>query len=294
MPYLVVNKEDGTLLFDTRNITHGLLKSGYMELNRTDGYYSIRGINVDPDQKSSYNYYTGKYPLHGFTVQSASCPIAFLVGPGSLVGTSRSGDTITFYYVGASTSTKYYCFDLMRDTSSSGPFLKAWLDTGVCTFNSLMIPLNIHAAVTAPGPGETWPNGMYKTAYAGGSLYQIANSSGGLNANGGSAPNRGNVVNVALGSGEEYAAHLPWSRSIRIIESGQYGGGTYAYNGVEGAYGRVGGISFMFSATSEGTITQYTGSPIYSDGMFTNLPIDRFPIALVVRTSNLPFPYSAT
>lgn len=290
MTQLVVRKESGELLFDTSKITHGLLKSGYLAVNRTDGYYVIRGVNVDPDQKSSYNYYTGKYVLHGFTVQSSTCPIVFLMGPGCLVGTSRSGDSITFYYSGASPSTKYYCFDLMRDTAGFGPYLKTWLDSGVCTFNSYMPPLNVVAAITAPGPGPLSSNGLYQAPYVGGVVYQITSSSGAINSNGGAAPNKGCVVDIPIGGGE-FAAHLPWTRSLRIIDVGPFGGGVYSYGQVEGAYGRSGGISFMFSATGEGIVGSYTGSA-QPPATYTNLPVDRFPTALIIRTDNYPFPFN--
>lgn len=283
MPSLNVKKENGELLFSSEKITFGLVKSGFMQLNRMDGYYFPKGVNVDPNQKSSYNYVANRYAVHGFTVENASCPIVFIVGRGCLVGTSRNGSTVTFYYNSASTATKFFCFDLMRDTPGLGPYLKTWTDGGVCTFNSLMRPLNVFAAVTAPGPPQPFSDMTYTHAYNGGRYEVIAPGDGNQ------APNKGCFFDVEIGGGE-LAAFLPWSRTARILDgdtSGS-GGGTY-YGEVEGAYGRQGGITFMFGATTEGTYSK--GTAIVGN-RYSNLPVDRFPNALVIQTSNLPFPYN--
>ena len=287
MPELIVRKETGELLFDTSKITYGLVKSGNMVYLRSDGVYIIRGSNVDPEQKSSYNYNAGKYPIHGFTVSNAKSPIVFIVGRGCLVSTARSGDSVTFYYASASTDTKYYCFDLMADDIPGSPYLKTFLNNGVCTFNSLQPPLNIAGAVQAPGPGSVWPNGRYRETYAGGvmtrlSYYSMSQASG---------ANIACIVNIDVGGGE-CAVFLPWSRTATVIDVEAWSfTQPWSYGVAEGAYGRVGGISFIFAATTEGIFSQYVGAGAYSPASYVNLPTDRYPQALYIRTAGLPFPY---
>lgn len=288
MPRIIVRKESNELLFDTDKITYGLVKSGNMELNRNDGYYTIRGINVDPNEKSSYNYNANKFPVHGFTVNNCFSPIVFIVGRGCLIGSARSGNSVTFYYASATTDTKYYCFDLMRDTSGSGPYIKTFLDTGLCTFNSLMPPLNVAASVQAPGPGPLYNNGYHQSPYPSGTFTRISTA-------GSSSSTGANLIytsEVSVGAGE-YAAYLPWSRVAGMTDTGAFGNGaTYSYGVVEGAFGGSGKVTFMFGATTEGTFMAFNGSPNYVPAMYINLPIDRFPVALLIRTENLPFPYA--
>jgi hypothetical protein len=281
MPNLAVTKESGEKLFDSEKITFGLVKSGYMAVNRYDGYYALKGINVDPNEKSSYNYLAQRFTVHGFTVADANSPIVFIVGRGCLIGSARAGNTVTFYYANASTSTKYYCFDFMKDTAGSGPYLKTFADTGVCTFNSLMRPLNIIASVTPPPPSgpSTGTGGGWRFPYEGSTVESVY-----VSGPGGTLLTVRATLDVAVGGGE-YAAYLPFSRVSAAFETELLN----LMGAVEGAYGGDGTVSFMFGATTEGAVVK--GHTSYGvPNKFFNFPMDRYPTALVIKTAGLPFP----
>jgi hypothetical protein len=197
-----------------------------------------------------------------------------------------SGSAITFFYSNASTSTRFYCFDLMADTIAGSTYLKTWNAAGRITFNSLQPPLNVIAAVQAPGPGVTDTYGRYYTCYAGGAnrVRQSQNAAA-----------RGQVdsyVDISLG-GDEYAAYLPWSRSVGYGDFMSGGSSNFIqYSGVEGAYGRSGGITFMFGASAATTQARPSNVGWALPISFFNLPTDRYPVALVISTSGLIFPYN--
>ncbi len=297
MPQLKVYKENSELLFDTALICYGLVKSGNMAYLQTWSRRQLRSAQLDPNDGANWTPVTAVVDqskktdcLHGFTVTNAISPIVFIVGPGALNGTSVSGSSITFYYSCATTSTKFYCFDLMSDSIVGSPYLKTWTDTGRITFNSLQLPLNVISTVPAPplGPrgSPNRPVDWRDPAYAGG--YNVS-----LNA-GNSAGDFSRImsrVDLNLTPSKEYAAYLPWSRSCGINDpSLNHGFEAYSqHGGVEGAFGRVGGISFMF-CSSAGTTEQY--KPVYSTPSFFNIPTDRAPTALVIEVANLPFPYN--
>jgi len=285
MPKLVVKKEDGTLLFDTNNITYGLVKSGYLAYSSSWTRRTLKSAQLDPNDGANWTASTSvndpaRYDqMWSFTVTNAKSPIVFIVGSGTLNGSVTSGTSITFHYSNASTSTKFYCFDLMADNIAGSPYLKTYNSAGLLTFNSLQTPLNIVGAYTPPAP--TAPSGAWgvQNAYNGGvSVSRYA----GVDAWTIKMDCR---FDVALTAGVEYAAYLPWSRGCGYNDF--QGPTPCMYAVLEGAYGRVGGISFMFGASGGSTLTQGTAPrPV---GWY-NVPT-LLPTALIITTANLPFPF---
>ncbi len=225
--------------------------------------------------------------MFGFTVAGAKSPIVFITGSGCLSGVSRSGDSITFIYANADANTKFYCFDLVADNIVGSPYLKTYDDSGNITFNSLQPPLNVIASIKAPGPPSSF-NGWHATTYEGGfnsvRRYSSASSFASIDS----------IVNIQLSTNSEYAASLQWARSAGVFHKEQEFLGIYIYSVSEGAFGRVGGISFMFGA-SGATTNQYNDKPgasPYFPASFRNIPTDRLPLALVIETTGLPFPYN--
>lgn len=275
MAGLKVRKLDGTMLLDSEKITYGLVKSGYLTQGEIWPRKRIRSINLDPSQGTSWAddaAGTGDQQWT-FTVPDCVAPMLFLVGDGCLNGVSASGNTRTYIFGNASGSTKVYAFDQMREMGS-GPRLRCRnVGTGAITFNSYMVPLNIIAQVTAPGPGTQQGN-SYVTAYAGGNNELIK----------GSYPSiQYSRVRVPLGN-EEYAVHLPFSRNAAVVDNSDAMG----YSVIEGAGGYAGGVQFMFGPAGGSPSTQAGGQRV---GYYA-MVLDRMPVALVTRTSNLPFPFN--
>lgn len=298
MPQLKVYKSDGEILFDTSLICYGLVKSGNLTFQHYWTRRELRSAQLDPNDGANWfpSVTTSTPssiadPIHGFTLTNAVSPIVFLVGSGCLVGTSRSGNTLTFYYTNASTSTKFYCFDLMQNNISGSPYLKTYDSSGNITFNSLQIPLNVIQAIQAPVPGAVTYNGRYGTAYTGGSnsvrSYQSGTSTARIDSK----------IDINISSGIEYAAYLPWSRSASCWDNSWAGSAPLVYGSSEGAYGRVGGISFLMGTTAASTQSTFfvgpgTGTGPSGQASYANLPTDRYPVALVIKTAGLPFPYN--
>jgi hypothetical protein len=292
MSNLTAYKDTGEILFDTNLISYGLVKSGYMAFLQSWTRKVLRSAQLDPNDGANWTTTTATGDagtgdqIYGFTVYNTISPIVFITGSGCLVGSAVSGNTITFYYTNADTNTRYYCFDLMADNFGGSTFLKTYDTAGRLTFNSLQPPLNVLAAVQAPGPSGLDANGHYVCCYNGGENVRRAYGQGAMGAK------LDSRINIGLG-GEEYAAYLPWSRSVGI--SDMMGGNAFThtmYSGSEGVYGYNGGITFMFGATG-GTTQSYPSTVGWSlPCSFFNLPTDRYPVALVIRTSDLIFPYN--
>jgi len=295
MAYLTATKENGQLLFDTTKISYGLVKSGYMTFQQSWSRRILRSAQLDPTQGGNWTPVNEVAQdvgdnLFGFTLANARNPIVFLVGSGTLNGSQRFGNTITFFYSNATSSTKYYCFDLMSDIFPGSPYIKTYTPAGVITFNSLQPPLNVVAQITAPPPDPTTIGGRMIAPYAGGSIqrrqltvppdYRYAQAD--------------YIYDVPLLAGVEYAAFLPWSRGAGIWDfSAGYQGYSAAYAVLEGAYGRVGGMSFMLGASAGTTLSNATaGGGVPAGASYTGLPTDRYPTALIILTSNLPMPFN--
>lgn len=282
---LVVKQSDGSLLYDTRNITYGLVKSGNLVFIERWKRLRLRGVNVDPNIGSSWvpNGNAGD-AQYGFTIEGSISPIVFLVGKGAATGVRVSGNSKTFMFVGGDESTRYYCFDLMRDDSLTGPKLKTWNEQdGAISFNSRQIPLNVVAAIEAPPAGPADRFGRPLIAYVGGWVERIGFQVLGYDAT------VHCVIDLPLEPGANYAACLPWNRSCGVIDGPAETPTIYGLT--EGAYGHLGGISFFWAP--EGATTQQPAQPNthsypYS---FINVP-SLTPKALVIKTDGLPFPFN--
>lgn len=290
MSGLVVRLNDSSLLYDTRKISYGLVKSGYLAYVENWRQLRLRGINVNPDLGSSWvEQGVPGINQYGFTLENSKSPIVFLVGKGIVTGVKKTGNSETYLFASSSESTKYYCFDLMGDDEVVGPGLKTRDPSGEITFNSRQPVLNVIGAITAPKPGPTPPNtnasGRPGTAYIGGYNQRISyqTQSGCANVH--------SVVDMPLDGGVEYAAFLPWSRSCGCVDVYAYGSsGGDVYGVVEGAYGRVGGISFYFGGIGRTTQDHWVGPE--TEINYYLLPTDRYPAALVIKTTGLPFPFN--
>ena len=285
---LIVNKETGELLFDTSKICYGLVKSGNMAAIETWPRKYLRSAQLDPNNGANWmDSSRAGDTMFGFTITNTISPIVFIAGKGCLNGTSVSGNSMTFMYAGGSAATKFYCFDLMADNIAGRPYLKTWSEDRQITFNSLQPPLNIVNTVQAPAPpGGNDQYGRKLLTYAGGRIerirYQTAAQDAQMHC----------VVDVALDAGVEYAVFLPFSRSATLWNTETISGTMLSQCGVnEGAYGRTGGISFMF-ANSGGSPVSYPSTAASVPASFTAIPTDRMPVALVIKTAGLPFPYN--
>lgn len=285
MAGLIVRKQDGNVLFDTQYITHGLVKSGYLQADEGWSRYILKGINVDPNLGSSYNQTATTDQMWSISIPNAQSPICFIVGKGYAQGSTTVGGVTKFFFQGADGNTKAYVFDLMADTiPGSPPWLKCRNQAGRITFNSLQTPLNILGSIQAPGPVQTDQFGRYVQPHAGATWQAI--SQNGAN----SLPTAHSVTNIALSSGIEYAVSISFTRICQGYWSATGDGGLWRVGMSEGAYGRVGGISFMFGPA--GGTTQFTGGSMSSGFTVDQIPTDRYPTALVITTGNLPFPFN--
>lgn len=292
MAQLRVFKDNGTMLFDTNLITYGLVKSGYMVYINSWTRKTLRSAQLDPNNGANWTQTVATAgtsfadSVYGFTIQNPQSPIVFITGSGCLAGTGITGNSMTFYYTSADANTRFYCFDLMSDTITGSPYLKTYNTSGRITFNSLQPPINVVAAIQAPPPGQLDVYGRYLTTYVNGAnrVRQVPS---------GAEVNKiDSYVNVAL-SNEEYAAYLPFSRTCSTYDFLSGGTGLAAYYSLsEGVYGYNGGITFMFGAAGGTTKSNPSVAGWTTPISFENIPTDRYPIALVIRTSSYPFPYN--
>lgn len=285
---LIVRNENNELLFNTENISYGLVKSGYLTYVENWRQLRRRGVNLDPNIGSSWvDQGIPGIDQYGFTLSDARSPIVFLVGKGIQTGVSKSGSNTTFMFASSSSETKYYCFDLMVDDNISGVGLKTRDVNGNITFNSRQPALNVISSIQAPTVGVPVINsgGKPATTYIGGYTQRIRfeTASGCANIH--------SVVDINLDSGTEYAAFLPWNRSCGCVDTNSTGFNTRDIYGVaEGAYGRSGGISFYFGATGRSTQDQWYGQETVIN--YYLLPENPRPTALIIKTNNLPFPFN--
>ncbi|MCO7515688.1 hypothetical protein NJF44_10805 [Pseudomonas guariconensis] len=284
-------KENGSLLFDTEKITYGLLKSGYMSLVTTWPRLSYKSANLPPNEGSSYDESStpgGMDLIHGFSVTGAIAPIVFINGPGISCGSSRSGNTTTFYYIAASTDTKYYYFDTMRGTLS-GAGLKCYGEDGTLTFNSLQVPLDVDYSYTCPLPPAKNPLGYYDRVFAGGTLAAKRFAS---NTNYPAYMTCTLFVPIASG---EFAVSTSFSRSFgqwpfdNFSPSGSFPARSNQQAHMDGCYGGSGGIYWL--SCDAARTTMYWGAVSAYQSYF-DIPTDKLPQALVIRTNNLPFPFN--
>lgn len=282
---LIARSSSDELLFDTRNISYGLVKSGNLTYVENWRRLRLRGINVDPNIGSSWveRGVPGDNQW-GFTISNSVSPIVFLVGKGVVTGVKVvDANTKTFLFACADQNTRYYCFDLMREDGLTGPGLITRDVNNKVTFNSRQVPLNVVAAITAPVYGPLDSFGRPIVTYVNGRNELIQH--GGISSEGITHC----VVDIPLDAGTEYAAFLPWNRSCGVI-SDVTGTNRWDIYGVsEGAYGRTGGMSFMFGPPGRTTEDEWTQTR-QTYVSYHLLPVDRYPTALVIKTTNLPFP----
>lgn len=276
------------MLFDTNYIVHGLVKSAYLVADETWPRKYLRSSQLDPNQGGSYeDSFRAGDQMFSITVTDASSPFVFITGKGCLQGATRTGNTIKFYYSGASTSTKAYVYDLMRDMPGAPPYLKTRNQAGQITFNSLQVPLNVAFSIQAPAPSALDQYGRYPSPYAGGSWQLVRAQTASVD------PVAHFVVDVALVAGREYAVFVNFSRGTTGFWSDTMTGvNPQAVGMSEGAYGRVGGISFMFGPAGATTDISLSSIAYSLPASVSGLPTDRYPTALVVETTILPFPYN--
>ncbi|NNJ15580.1 hypothetical protein CSV86_010185 [Pseudomonas putida CSV86] len=277
--FVAYRQQDQQLLFDTDLISYGLRKSGYLQFVGNWPQKYLRSANLDPNNGANWADDTApREPIYGISLSKWSSPIAFLVGDGSPCGEMLVDGQKTLLFVGASTSTKAYVFDLMSD---AGPIngLKCFKENPwELTFNSAQAPLNIIASVEAPPPGAIFANDVRYTAYAGGYNQMIGN-------NGGATYNQmKSCVDVPV-TGGELAASITFTRSA-LCNGSAAGYGGLEYGCQEGAGGYVGGVRFIFTVAAATTRTSVGSSPI---NYWRAVPA-LLPRALVIRTSGLPFP----
>lgn len=280
--FVAYRESDQQKLFDTDLICYGLRKSGNLQFVAYWPQKYLRSAQLDPNNGANWNDDSNpREPIYGISLSTWASPIAFLVGDGSPCGEMLVGGVKTLLFVGATAATKAYVFDLMTD---DGPItgLKCFRESpwGL-TFNSGMPPLNIIAAVTAPGPGPlVSPSFDYRyTAYAGGYNSMI----GPVN---GSYFQMKSYVDVPVVAGE-LAAAITFTRSAGCNGSAA-GDGGFEYGSQEGCCGYNGGVRFMFTVAAATTRAITGGFPyVY----WRQIPA-LLPQALVIRTSGLPFPFN--
>lgn len=261
---LQVYKSNGDLLLESSKLVYGLVKSGNLTQLMSE---RLRG---------EFNgHVSWVMPVYGFTV-TAKAPIVFIHGRGVYAWGSTTGDSHTFYFVSANNSTQYYVFDLMRETSG-GFGMRTYGPTGDCTFNSDQSPMNVVHNVSPPSPSTGRGGHPYGPAGRKDFLW------GGSRCANWEKP---------LVAGRKYAAHLPFSRGARhndlefFATNGVRIGA--AYMGIEGVFGGMGGITFMFCLDLGTYLNRDLGGYSYWDWV----PTDRIPTASVVDVTKLPIPFS--
>ncbi|WP_342649074.1 hypothetical protein [Pseudomonas sp. REB1044] len=288
--FIGLNENNAGINFDSRYIAYGLRKSGNLQSIGGWPRLLLKSVNLDPTRPSSYSETSVTDILFGFSVQGAIAPIVFINGSGVSCGSSKVGDTTTFLFLLASASTKFYYFDLMSD---NGPIngVKCWNEAGDLTFNSSQIPLNVIASVTAPQPPATDPRlpNQYGAVYQGGSNGWDKPS--GLAGYFTSFTSR---IFVPVASGD-CAACITFSRSMgqgrRERSSPPDPANSPALTNLmatmEGCFGVNGGVTFV--ACDAAHTTMY-GSTSAANSYF-DIPAV-LPDALVIRSSDYPFPYN--
>lgn len=279
-------KDDGSILFDTEYITYGLVKSATLTHYTKWGCWLIKSSQLPPTSESSWAYYTGTNlndEIVSVEVSNATDPIFFLSGDGSPCGVVGTGATRTYLFHGCIPNTKVYVFDKMRDLGTNAG-MHCFDSSGVLTFSAEMPPLNIVSVVDPPSLGPLLgggpyypPNPISGPVYVGGRIETLKPWSSS------DKPWVKGVVNVPSGISEEIATCLTFSR-----------GGWQVYDNsgsLQGCYEGCGGTTngdvrfyFMQSYAS-------TNQLINSGIGWGDIPRDKAPQALVIKTSDYPFPF---
>lgn len=277
-------KEDGSLLFQTENITYGLLKSGPMRYDQSWTKYTA-GRGTDPNDPSSYRpQATAGSPIMSISVAGAIAPVCFVAGQHQNAGSTKVGDITTFYFSNAYEGTKVYVFDIMRDLGGRTG-LQCFDSSGRLSYTTDMQPLNILDVLTPPDqPAPIIFNGRpnYNNAYIGSTKTVISHY---RNYNeelvrGGWLIDSAFVPSSVSG---ELAARLTFSRVCDLSWQISF---TVGQEGCTA--GDIGGVRFFFGITAFSFDVSAPGS---ETGTWIDIPTDRKPQALVIRTSDYPYPF---
>lgn len=286
--------ESGNLMFNVNNMSYGLLASG--NLARVDTWYRwiLRSAQLNPNDPSNYGP-SGPYDaVFAFSVANTIAPIAFINGEGMYSGSQTVNGVTTFYFIFSSPATKIYVFDVMRNFAVSAG-MKCFADdaSNTCTFNSSQVPLNIEHVHQCPPPSDPYPQNYYGVSIVGGTkafeklipgndtaIYMVVRRP------------------ISLGS-KNYAVATTFSRTMSMGMHERMPvppGGGIALNGAQsmgafdGCWGTSGGIVWATTDAARTQMITYNQSAVNG---FANIPMDRYPQALVISIDNLPFPYSA-
>lgn len=288
MPALILRDTSNNVIVDTAYINYGLLSSGYLAYSNTVNGKVMKAINNDPTLASSWqDSPTYLDDLYYFTVTNAVAPIVFLAGQGFGEGITVSGSTYTFMFSGASTSTRIYVFDRMRD-GGTGPVLRVRNTSNVVTFNSRMIPLNIRGAIVAPAvpttnAPETNPKGPL-TTYVGGTTIVNTTASGG-------SKHAMSYIDIAT-SLSDIAVNITFTRITRYWPgSSSVSAALFPHACSEYAFGNGSYVRFAFKSPAQAYLNNFTTSGVAYD-QFANTPSDFYPTANYVTTANLPIPFT--
>lgn len=291
-------KEDGTILFDSQYITYGLLKSGPLRAVDVWRRYLLRSLGLNPNDESSWRQTNPHALIAGIDVTDSQSPIVFTTGDAVRIGEYVSGNQRTLLFWAADPNCKAYVFDLMRDRGGKTG-MQCFNESGVLTFTTDMPPLNIFATIPSPAldaiiPGTgnlEFPNQQHQ-AYSGGvteERFNPWNTSAYF-------PELKSVAQVHSGHNAEVAAYLTFSRGGGVVwrsggpfvVSGQGASQGYALGSTEGVGGSSNGfVRFFMTPGPTVTASQYTNNETF----WFDLPRDRAPTALVVRTSDYPYPF---
>lgn len=268
-----LNTAEGVNIIDSNYITYGLVRSGYLQPYAT---WDVAGGSGGVSEGWGV-----AVPVHVARIEGAVAPVVFTVGRSLFISINRHGNDWEFLYIAASTTTRFYAFDGMREANTDPVRFRLWNEQGQCTFNSRQWPLAIDRAIQVPPP----------PAIQGSSGY-------------GDRPYREGALGAwtqALQPQRTYAANLPFNRGATLF-TGTYhgadhvglaaaGGGTFRVKAIEGAYGGKGGVTafFYFDPFTWPLIEEIDTSRFeHWAGMY----VARLPIISVVDVTDLPFPFT--
>lgn len=290
-------KEDGSLLFDTENICYGLLKSGPLTAVDYWPRRVLKSADLPPSSESSWRDLDPPRSLiSGITVFDSISPIAFIAGEGVRVGDWVNGNQRTLLFWGATPQTKVYIFDLMRHLGGDTG-MQCFDPSGTLTFTTDMPPLNIIQRIESPPlddiiPGtenQNYPNQQYN-AYRGGVNEYVVDAFD----NSAGAHLKGSIYMPTVHSGE-VAALLTFTRAGGVMWSWRYNPGGFPAAGPGSLLGTTEGIGGMpnghvkfFMTPSPTTTASYFS---VNTTLWFDMPRDRAPSALVIRTSDYPYPF---
>jgi len=280
--------ESGQIMFDVNDICYGLIKSGPLVLTSWVGRWFLKSAHLDPTDPGNYTQLEAREPIAGITVSNSISPIVFLDGPGSYVGETISGSTRTINFCGMTNGTKAYVFDLMADRGTRVG-MQCFNESGVLTYTSEQPALNVIASISAPAMNPWYQNTQYQypTAYVNGVNDIAFPKTWGTTPSGSDQYSEiQQYVNVSVpaAAGQQTAVYLNWSRAGFTEQHSAQAGAQ------EGAGGGAGVVKFILKP-AVGT-TMKIASSVGDQSAWGGFPTDRIPEALVIRTSDYPYPYS--